>query len=96
MRQLVRQRQGIVEVSQGLLRVPQQPEGLSGMDSAGNTHVTAHTEYRSTALGWRVARDAFLQVRAGRGQRAKPEPCTSKGVVGDDRERGVVGMLRLA
>ncbi len=90
MRQLVCQRQGIVEAGQGLLRVPQQPEGHSGIDSAGNTRIGAHAEHRGTALVWRVACDAFLQVHAGSRQRAKPEPRHPKGIVGDDRERGVV------
>ena len=37
---------------------------------------------------------AFLQVLAGSRQRAKAEPRRPKGIVGDDRERGVVGTLR--
>ena len=96
MRQRVRQRQGLVEAGQGLLRVPQQPEGPSGIDSAGNTRILAHAEHRRTALVWRVACDAFLQVLAGSRQRAKAEPRRPKGIVGDDRERGVVGTLRQA
>ena len=47
-------------------------------------------------LVWRVACDAFLQVRAGSRQRAKAEPRPPEGIVGDDRGRGVVGMLRQA
>ena len=96
MRQLVRQRQGLVEAGQGLLRVPQQPEGPRGIGSAGNTRIVAHAEHRRTALVWRVAGDAFLQVLAGSRQRAKAEPRHPKGIVGDDRERGVVGTLRQA
>ena len=96
MRQLVRQRQGIVEVGQGLLRVPQQPEGRSGIEPAANTRILAHAEHRRTALVWRVACDAFLQVQAGSRQRAKPQPRYPKGIVGDDRKRGVVGTLRQA
>src|SRR5262245_21107911 len=53
-------------------------------------------EYRSTALVWRVEGDAFLQVRAGSRQRAKPEPRRSKSIVGDDRERRVISGLRQA
>ena len=96
MRQLVRQRQGLVDAGQGLLRVPQQPEGQRGIDSAGHTRILAHAEHRRTALVWRVACDAFLQVLAGSRQRAKPEPRHPEGIVGDDRERGVVGTLRQA
>ena len=39
---------------------------------------------------------AFLQVLAGGRQRAKEEPRRPEGIVGDDRERGVVGTLRQA
>ena len=66
------------------------------MDSAGNTRIYTHAEHWSMALVWRVARNAFLQVRAGLKQRAKVEPCTSKGIMGDDCERRVVGTLREA
>ena len=96
MRQLVCQRQGLVEAGQGLLRVPQQPEGHRGTGSAGNTRIVAHAEHRRTALVWRVACDAFLQVLAGSRQRAKQEPRCPEGIVGDDSERGVVGTLRQA
>ncbi len=65
MRQLVRQRQGLVEAGQGLRRVPQHPEGQRGMAAAGNTPILAHAEHRHTALVWRVVCDAFLQVLAG-------------------------------
>ena len=70
MRQLVRQRQGLVEAGQGLLRVPQQPEGPCGIGSAGHTRILAHAEHQRTVLVWRVAGDAFLQVLAGSRQRA--------------------------
>ena len=79
MRQLVRQRQGLVDVGQGLLRVPQQPEGHRGIDSAGNTRILAHAEHRRTALVWRVACDAFLQVLAGSRQRAKRATTSTQG-----------------
>ena len=96
MRQLVCQRQGLVETGQGLIRVPQQPEGQRGMGSAGNTRILAHAEHQSTALVWRVTCDAFLRVLAGSRQRAKPEPRHPKGIVGDDHECGVMGTLRQA
>src|SRR5262245_19106842 len=48
------------------------------------------------ALVWRVACDAFLQVQTGSRQRAKEEPRHPKGIVSDDSERGVVGLLRQA
>ena len=64
MRQLVRQRQSLVEAGQGLLRVSQQREGHRGIDAAGNPRILAHAERRSTALVWRVAGDAVLQVLA--------------------------------
>ena len=48
------------------------------------------------ALVWRAACDAFLQVQAGGRQRAKAEPRRPEGIVGHDRERGVVGTLRQA
>src|SRR5207249_7073743 len=73
MRQLVRQRQGIVEAGQGLRRVPQQPEGQRGKGSAGNTRILAYAEHRSMVLVCRVAGDAFLQVHTGSRQRAKVE-----------------------
>jgi hypothetical protein len=47
-------------------------------------------------LVWRVAGDGFLQVRAGRRQGAKVDLRQPKGIVDDDRERGVVGTLRQA
>ena len=46
-----------------------------------------------SALVWRVACDAFLQVRAGSSKGAKEAPRHPKGMVGDDRKRGVVSML---
>src|SRR5438093_903949 len=90
----MRQCQGLVEAGQRLCRVPQQPEGQSGIDSAGNTRSVAHTEHWSTVLVWRVACNSFLQVLAGRRQGAKGEPCPPKSKVGDDIERGGVGTLR--
>ena len=96
MRQLVRQRQGLVDAGQGLLRVPQEPEDPRGISPAANARILAHTEHRRTALVWRVACDAFFQVLAGSRQRAKLEPRPPEGIVGDDRERGVVGALRQA
>jgi hypothetical protein len=96
MRQLVCQRQGIVDVCQGLLRVPQQPESPSGIGSAGNTRIVAYAEQRRTAQVWRVACDAFLQVLEGSRQRAKAAPRPPEGMVGDDSKRGVVGTLRQA
>ena len=66
------------------------------MDSAANTRIVAHAEHQCTALVWRVACDGFLQVLAGSRQRAKAEPRRPEGIVGDDRERGVVGTLRQA
>ena len=56
----------------------------------------AHAEHRRTALVGRVAGNAVLQVLAGRRQRAKPNHVDPKGIVGDDRERGVVATLRQA
>src|SRR6266446_3966963 len=94
MRQLLRQRQGLVEAGQGLRRVPQQPERYRGIGLAGDTQIEARAEYQGTALVWRVAGDACLQVQAGSRQRAKEEPCCPQGIVGDDRERGVIGRLR--
>ena len=67
MRQRVRQRQGLVDMSQGLIRVPEQPEGPGGIGSAGNTRVLAHAEHWRTALVWRIACAAFLQVRRAAG-----------------------------
>jgi hypothetical protein len=54
----------------------------------------AHAEHRSTALVWCVVCDPFLKVLAGSRQRAKVEPRRPKGIVGDDRKRGIAGMLR--
>ena len=93
MRQRVRQRQGLVEAGQGLLRVPQQPEGHRGIGAAAHPRILANAEHRRTALVWRVAGDACLQVLAGRRQRAQAEPRHPEGIVGDDRERGVVGTV---
>jgi hypothetical protein len=56
----------------------------------------AHAEHRRTALVWCVEGDGFLQVLTGSRQRAKVEPRKPEGIVGDDRERGVVGTLRQA
>jgi hypothetical protein len=61
---------------------------------AGHTWILAHAEHQRTALLWRVAGDAFLQVLAGRRQRAKPPPRRPKGIVSDDREREIVGLVR--
>src|SRR5215813_3454105 len=66
------------------------------MGSAGNTRILARTERRSTALVWRVACDGFLQVLAGSRQRTMAAPRHPKGIVGDDRKRGVTGALRQA
>ena len=96
MRQLVCQRQGTVKASEGLIRIPQQPEGHGGLGSTANPQILANTEYRSTALVWRVAGDTFLQVLAGSRQHAKAEPRHPESIVGDDRERGGVGALRQA
>jgi hypothetical protein len=96
MRQLVRQRQGLVEVRQGLRWVPQHPESQRGIGSAGNPRIVAHAEHWRTALVGRVAGEACLQVLAGLGQRAQAEPRPPKGIVGDDRERRVVRLLRQA
>src|SRR5262245_14371874 len=63
------------------------------MGSAGNAWILAYAERRNTALVWRVACDAFLEMLAGSGQRAKGEPRHPKGIVREDRERGVVGAL---
>jgi hypothetical protein len=85
-----------VEAGQGLIRVPQYPEGPSGKASATNTQIVAYAECRRTVLVCRVVCDAVLQVLAGRRQRAKPPPRYPKGIVGDDRERGVMATLRQA
>ena len=66
------------------------------MNSAANTRIDTHAEHRRAVLVWRVAGDGFLQVLAGRRQRTKAEPRHPKGIVGDDRERGVMGLLRQA
>jgi hypothetical protein len=66
------------------------------MDSAANTRILANAEHWSTALGWRVVCDGFLQVLAGSRQRPKAAPRKPKGIVSDDRERGVFGALRQA
>ena len=47
----------------------------------------------STALVWGVAGDACLQVLAGGRQRAKEEPRRPKGIVGNDRQRGGIGLM---
>ena len=82
-----------MEAGQGLRRVPQQPEGLRGIESAGHTRILTYAEHQRMALGWRVACDGFLQLVAGSRQRTKPQPRYPKGIVGDDHERGVVGLL---
>src|SRR5919201_882280 len=96
MRQLVRQRQSLVEAGQGVIRVPQQPEGPSGKGSADNLRIWAQAERRGPALVGRVAGDGCLQVLAGRRQRAKEEPRLPEGSVGEDRERGVMSLVRQA
>jgi hypothetical protein len=45
-------------------------------------------------LVWRVAGDAVLQMLVGSRQRAKAEPRHPQGIVGGDRERGIVSPLR--
>ena len=77
-----------------MLRIPQQPEDPRSIESAANTRIVAYAEHRRTALVWCVKGEAFLQVLAGRWQRAKVEPRHPKGIVGDDGKRGVVGLLR--
>jgi hypothetical protein len=66
------------------------------MKSAGNTRILANAEHRSTALVWRIKRDAFFEMLAGRRQRAMPQPRQTEGPVGDDSERRVMGTLRQA
>src|SRR5712691_12150107 len=85
-----------MKADQGLLRVPQQPEGPSDIGSAGNTRILANAEHQGTALVWRIACASFLQVLAGSRQRAEAEPRPPEGIVGDDSERRVVGALRQA
>jgi hypothetical protein len=60
MRQLLHQRQDLVEAGQSLRRGPQQPEGPSGNDSADHTQILANVEPRRTTLLWRVACNACL------------------------------------
>jgi hypothetical protein len=48
------------------------------------------------ALVWRVACDTFLMVLAGSRQCTKEEPRPPESIVGDDRERRVVSLLRQA
>ena len=93
MRQLVGQPQGLLDVRQGLRRVPQQPERESGINSAANTGILTHAEHQSTALVWRVACDGFLQVHTGRRQRPQEEPSSPEGKVGEDSERRIMGTL---
>ena len=69
---------------------------MRGIGAAGHPRILAHAEQRRTALGGRVAGDAFLEVLAGRRKRAQAEPCRPEGIVGNDRERGVIGTLRQA
>jgi len=76
-----------------LRRIPQEPEDPRGIDPTANAQILGHTEYWQPALVWRIEGDAFLQVLAGSRQRAKPEPRRPKGIVGDDRERRVVGTV---
>ena len=45
----------------------------------------------TSALGWRGAGDPCLQVLARRRQRSQAAPRVPEGILGDDRERGVVG-----
>src|SRR5215831_7175738 len=66
------------------------------MALAANARILARAECRNTVLVWRVACAAFLQVLAGIKQRAKVQPRHPKGIVGDDRERRVMGLLRQA
>src|SRR4029434_6336208 len=87
------QRKRLVEGAQSLRRVPQQPEGHRSKASAANTQIVANTEHRRTALVWRVACDACLQVLTGSRQHAKVAPRHSEGIVGDNSEGGVVSRL---
>ena len=81
MRQLVRQGQGLVDAGQGLLRIPQYPEGPCGIGAAAHTRIEAHAEHQRTALVWRVVGDACLQVLAGCRQRTQGEPGQPEGMV---------------
>src|SRR5215831_3996386 len=63
------------------------------MGSTANTQILAHAERRSTALVWRVAGDAFLQVQAGSREGTQAAPRPPEGIVSDDREGGVVSAL---
>src|SRR5215510_1851508 len=93
MRQLMCQRYGIVAACQGLIRIPQDPEGPSGIDATGNARIMANTEHRRAVLVWRVECDPFLQVLEGSRQLTKVEPRRPEGMVGDDSECRVVGAL---
>ena len=71
-------------------------EGPSGIGSAGDTRILAYAEHRRTALVWRVAGDATVARcwrAAGNVPRQNHHP---KGIVGNDRERGIVGLVRQA
>jgi hypothetical protein len=54
----------------------------------------AHAEHWRAALVWHVAGDTVLQVLAGYWQHAKAEPRPPEGIVGDNREHGIVDLLR--
>jgi len=66
------------------------------MDAAGHAWILASAEHQHTVLVWHGMCDGFLQVSAGRRQRAKIEPRHSEGIVGEDSQRGVVSTLRQA
>src|SRR5262249_13656201 len=94
MRERMCKRQGIVNAGQGLLRVPQQPEGHSAIGSAGHTRILAYAERRPIVLVWRGACNGFLQMLAGRWQYPMEEPRNSKSIVRDASAHWVVGLLR--
>src|SRR5215475_9380741 len=96
MRQLLYHRQGLVDMSHGLLWVSQYPEGLRGKSAAAHTWIEAHAEFWSTALIWRIACDGFFQALTGSRKRTKAAPRHPKDIGGDDRGCGVVGALRQA
>ena len=78
-----------MEAGHGLLRIPQKPEGYRGIEVAEPAR-----PWRICV--WRGAGDACFQVLARRRKRAKVEPRRPEGIVGEKRERRVVGLLRHA
>jgi hypothetical protein len=72
-REVLSEAEGFVTPLQGLLWITQQPQGPGRIGEARHLRILSIQRDQVTVLLGVIERDALLQVRAGRGQRALEE-----------------------